>query len=809
MTVFTRVTKEDDMERILIVDDETHVRQLLKEYLKSSGYQCELAANAAEARKQLDAKTFDLVITDIYMAGESGVDLAEYIKTVFIDTAIIIVSSMDDPDKIKKVLDIGVYGYIVKPIERNHVFINVENALQRLKLEKSERIYRNNLEQKIEERTAQAAENERRFRDLVEGSIQGIVVHLDKKAVFANKAFLDIFGYTEKELMQLDELHQIVAPEERGRLYDYQQARLAGKEAPSQYEFRGLCKDGTKIWVDNRVRVVDWHGKKAIQITVTDITQRKKSEISLKTSEANLKTILNSIMIGVLVIDEETNLIVDANPYATNLVGASKNQVVGAQYHTFEAPTKGEKTSITTVLENMNQSERELRLLNGDVIPILRTIKRAILDGRSCLIESFVDLRGRKKSEKLQKEQIHFLSEMVNDIPCPFYFKDKIGKYRIWNNAYEDFTGLKAEKVLGKTSYDIWPLEVARKIETQDNKLYMDPPTQKYNIQLPNRHGNIRDMEVTKSIYNNRDGNFGGLIGIMMDVTEKNQFEAQLHQAQKLESIGQLAAGIAHEINTPTQYVGDNTRFLKDAFEDLQTVLKTYFILLETVKPDVQYQALVEEIENTLEDADLEYLEEEIPVAIGQSLEGVERVTKIVRSMKEFSHPGVDEKTPVNLNNAIESTITVARNEWKYVADIETDFDPSIPPVSCFPGELNQVFLNLIVNAAHAMENGSTDSNNGKGIIHISTLSKNATAEIRISDTGCGIPPAIKHRIFDPFFTTKDVGKGTGQGLSIAHTVITENHNGTIFCESEEGKGTTFIIELPLTDSPSAEEAND
>ncbi|RLB20288.1 MAG: histidine kinase, partial [Deltaproteobacteria bacterium] len=188
-----------------------------------------------------------------------------------------------------------------------------------------------------------------------------------------------------------------------------------------------------------------------------------------------------------------------------------------------------------------------------------------------------------------------------------------------------------------------------------------------------------------------------------------------------------------------------------------------------------------------------------------QSLDGVERVTKIVRAMKEFSHPGSPEKTPVDINHAIDNAITVAKNEWKYVADIETDLDPDLPPVPCLPADLNQVILNLIINAAHAIEKVVGNNGNRKGKIRVITRKDNGWAEIAISDTGCGIPDSIRHRIFDPFFTTKEVGKGTGQGLSIAHSIIVDKHGGTIDFESREGKGTTFTIKLPLGQGSSGE----
>jgi signal transduction histidine kinase len=207
------------------------------------------------------------------------------------------------------------------------------------------------------------------------------------------------------------------------------------------------------------------------------------------------------------------------------------------------------------------------------------------------------------------------------------------------------------------------------------------------------------------------------------------------------------------------------------------------------------------EVQATLSKADVNYLREEIPTAIAQALEGVERVSKIVCAMKEFSHPDTGEKTPTDLKQSIESTITVARNEWRYVAAMVTEFDSELPAVPCYPGDFNQVILNIIVNAAHAIADTPAVKSGSKGIITVTTRRVEEWAEIRIADTGTGIPESAKARIFDPFFTTKKVGRGTGQGLFIAHSVVVEKHGGTIGFETEMGRGTTLVIRLPLRTS--------
>jgi PAS domain S-box-containing protein len=310
------------------------------------------------------------------------------------------------------------------------------------------------------------------------------------------------------------------------------------------------------------------------------------------------------------------------------------------------------------------------------------------------------------------------------------------------------------------------------------------------------RDGNLFPLEIAVSEASLESGRV--VTAIFRDITERRRLERQLVQAQKMESVGQLAAGIAHEINTPTQYVGDNTRFLEDAFQELTRLLAVCNELCEATEQGTFPGQLVAGVVAAAKEADLEYLIEEIPRAIAQSLEGVERVAKIVRSMKDFSHPGGETMQAVDVNRALESTLTVCRNEWKYVADEVTNLDPDLPLVTCLPGECNQVFLNLIINAAHAIGDKLSDTSAEKGTITVATRRDGDWAEIRIGDTGVGIPEGSRSRIFDPFFTTKPVGRGTGQGLAIAHSVVTEKHGGTINFESQIGCGTTFIVRLPI-----------
>jgi len=275
------------------------------------------------------------------------------------------------------------------------------------------------------------------------------------------------------------------------------------------------------------------------------------------------------------------------------------------------------------------------------------------------------------------------------------------------------------------------------------------------------------------------------------------QTQSELLQAQKLESVGRLASGIAHEINTPIQFVNDNVQFLQLAFGDLLGLFDKHRQLRAAAATGLVFPELLREVEEAESAADLGYVIENVPKAIARSVEGLERVAAIVRSLKEFAHPGGKEGGLADLNRALASTLTIARNEYKYVADVETDYG-ELPPVWCFLGELNQVLLNIIVNAAHAIDEALRANKATMGLIRVETRREGDFVRISISDTGTGMSPEIQERIFDPFFTTKEVGKGTGQGLAIARAVVVDKHGGTLTVDSAVGRGSTFNIRIPI-----------
>jgi signal transduction histidine kinase len=284
---------------------------------------------------------------------------------------------------------------------------------------------------------------------------------------------------------------------------------------------------------------------------------------------------------------------------------------------------------------------------------------------------------------------------------------------------------------------------------------------------------------------------------------ERRRTEEELRLAQRLEAVGQLASGVAHEINTPTQYCMDNTRFFEEAFGDLVKVLRSYEALAAAVAARDDVAAPLAEVAKTRDAVDVDFLLDDLPEAIEQSLTGLRQVATIVRALKDFSHPGSGSMAPVRLADLVRTTVLLSRGEHKYVADVVVSVPDDLPEVPCREGSIKQVLLNLIVNAAHAV---SSRPDLDRGTIEVWAEASEEQVRVEVRDDGCGIPKRARDRVFDLFFTTKEVGEGTGQGLALAHRVIREEHGGRLGFDTEEGVGTTFWFELPLQVASSAGE---
>ncbi|MDR3706776.1 MAG: PAS domain S-box protein [Capsulimonadaceae bacterium] len=632
-----------------------------------------------------------------------------------------------------------------------------------------------------------------------------------------------------------------VHPEDQPQCYA---ALNKGRSTKSQVEveYRTLRSDGSIGWTLTRGTYIADKNGEAVKFlgTALDITASKEAEILLRQAQELLE---------VRVMDRTEELSA-ANEALKTEIAERKRAEEDLRLHAdivehiktgllvYHMEDESDEYSFRLSLSNQSAHEqgnqgyqRTVGRYIRDIYPpnllptVVEHFNRVVRTGQSSEVEDFAyaedgsikfavkanmfplpnrcvgvaleNLTQRRRAEReLQRayaENAHILASIASILIC-VDAKDAVTS---WNTMAEQAFGIQRGEAIGCRFMDLgiqWDWEpvvtTIRECQTTDEPLQLD------DLHYTAQDGRERFLAVTINPLKDGNGQASGYLFLGTDITKRKVMESQLAQAQKLEAIGSLAAGIAHEINTPIQYVGDNTRFLNDAFQDLNKVVAACRDVVG-VQDQGKDIASISRLRDAMEVADIEYITQEIPAAIDQSLEGVERVANIVRAMKEFSHPGQEEITAIDLNHSIESTITVARNEWKYVAEVKTDFEDNLRPVPCYPGAFNQVILNMIVNAAHAVADVVAGSNN-MGLITVSTREEAGLAVIRISDTGTGMPPEVIARIYDPFFTTKPVGRGTGQGLAISHTVIVEKHHGTIDVTSETGHGTTFTIRLPI-----------
>ena len=409
----------------------------------------------------------------------------------------------------------------------------------------------------------------------------------------------------------------------------------------------------------------------------------------------------------------------------------------------------------------------------------------------------------RRRAEKALQQSEERARLLFATIPHPAYVFDvETLEFLEVNDAAVQQYGYSRDELLRMRTTDIAP--------TDDTERFQRRVHQQLSLvesaagQWKHQSKDGRDIDVEIHFHDINYDTHTARLAIAQDVTERNRLEIELRHSQKLEAVGSLAAGIAHEINTPVQFVGDNIRFLRDAYADLNKVREKYQRLREAATDGDAERGLAEAIADIEKAVDADYLLAEIPRAIEQSLDGVTRVATLVRAMKEFAHPEAKEKAAADINEALRSTLIVARNELKYVADVETELG-NVPRVVCNIGELNQVFLNLLVNAAHAIAEAKKTTGQ-KGLIRVRSWIEKDAALISVADTGCGIAENIRDKVFTPFFTTKAIGRGTGQGLAIARSVVVEMHGGTLTFESEVGKGTTFYVRLPLDATAKREE---
>jgi len=536
-----------------------------------------------------------------------------------------------------------------------------------------------------------------------------------------------------------------------------------------------------------------------------EISGRLSAVESLRESERKFRTLFEKSSDAVLVFDGERYM--DCNEAATELLGfTSKGELLSADpatLHPHQQPDGRRSVDVEREMfaavrtKGEHRYEWVCRTRPGKEVWVEVVLTLIPYGGREVLYVVWRDITVRKRAEEERLRLATALEQAAEGIVVT----DTSGTIQYVNPSFERVTQFTREESIGRP-HDLIQSNREDECElTEMRRAIAAGRVWKGRVANTRKDGSLYQSETTISPVRDASGAIRNYVIVSYDVTKEATLEAQLIQAQKMEAIGELASGIAHEINTPTQYIGDNIRFFQESSRNIFDLLNKYDELVQALKKNSPVTDLVTDLDRMVQTVDLEYLIEEIPTAIQQSLEGNTRVAEIVRAMKEFAHPGIEEKAGYDINHGIQNTIAVARNEWKYVADVELDLDPGLPEVPCLPGSFNQVILNLVVNAAHAITDVVGDGANGKGKIRIATRVVEGWAEVRVSDTGTGISETIRKKIFDPFFTTKRAGKGTGQGLALAHAVVVDKHGGTIEVESEVGRGTTFIIRIPLADA--------
>ena len=594
-----------------------------------------------------------------------------------------------------------------------------------------------------------------------------------------------------------------VHPEDREKVQHAVNATLESGE-PYDINHRICMTDGTVRWVNERGKLYQADDGSASSMvgTVRDITKHQEYEDELRKSESRYREVVEGSPYPIVVYDHESMVYV--NKAALNFFGANDpSTIIGKGFLQFIHPDfhKNASSKMSRLLNGeRTPEEREYVLfkLNGEEAKVRITSILVEFDGQDRVLTQFRDITEEERVKQKLKEEYLLNEQILGAIPSILIGVDQKGDIALWNHMAETTFGIRSGDALGTSLHK---LNINWSWKEIDHGIVNSRAT-----------GTARIDHVTFSRTDGSDGVLGltintiynkgvdeGLLLLGSEISERLKLEGQLLLAQKMEAVGELAAGIAHEINTPLQYVGDNIRFLKDSFQEMQILNENYHKLIDHCDEKGFALDLVKELKKADDDADLEFIMEEIPPAVDQSLEGIAKASYIVGAMKEFSHPGQKEKVLCDINRILESTTTVAKNEWKYVAELKLELDDELPPVCCLP-EINQVFLNMIVNAAHSIAEKLGENSPEKGLIRIQTAhSDHQFVEVRISDSGCGIPEEIRNKIFEPFFTTKEVGKGTGQGLAISHSIVVDLHKGALDIESEVGKGTTFIIKLPLT----------
>ena len=773
--------------RFLVFEADPIVRAQIREPLALSGYEVVFATDAVQALQVLqlaDLPTLAVLDwTTQYTDSWQNIRHLKQRRHLYV----IALLNWEERQRREEALEAGADDCLYKPTD-------IEQLQQRVQFGS----------QVILERALRDSEDH--FRIAFEQAAIGMaMIELSTgRFIHANQAFCDFLGYTAEELLA-GNIDSVSHPENVPSSRELVAWLTDGEFHGEQLERRYLHKDGGVVWAlvslslvrDRKGRCTHVYGQ------FKDITQRKAAEQAQHRAEVFAQAIMDNIDELVMVIDTQGKFYY-ASPSHLEGLGYDQSELIGKDVFCILHPD--DRPLVESAMQQALRTGRapmiSVRRIhkNGAVLHFEArgTLARGVCDTQDGIVVVSRNIDDRLLAEQKLREASAETELFLQSIPSILIGLDGEGRISRWNRSAAEVFRLSSDQVLGRPIDDCgirWlhpeiGFEVSRWLRTETPYRCEDLA---YELDQNHRYVgfSVRRIECDAD----QQPRF---ILTGADVTERKTLEEHLRQAQKLEAIGRLAAGIAHEINTPTQYVGDNTRFLKESWEGIANLLHLSQSIRQQAETGVVAKEFLERFDSMAADSDLPYLLAEVPKAIEQSLDGVQRVARIVKAMKDFSHPGSQEKRAIDINKAIESTIAVARHEWKYVAEVITELQPDLPLVPCLIGEFNQVILNLIINAAHAIAAAKAEGLREKGTITIRTYRRDEWAEIAIQDTGTGIPNDLRRRIFEPFFTTKPVGQGTGQGLALAHSVIVKRHQGQLWFETELGRGTTFFLRLQL-----------
>ena len=788
--------------KILMVEDDPYYIEFIADLISQSRTGIRHIRHATTVRKALEfleSERFDVALLDLHLPDSMGLDTLRRVHEKAPSLPIVVLTAQQEEDYEEKALKAGAQEFLLK-----------EEALPRLLT----RVIRYAIERKRTEIELQ--ESQERQKVILESAQAGILIVDPATHVVTdvNQAALDMMNRKRQEVLGR-RCHRFVCPNNQG------ECPVSDNGQTLERSERELVKaDGSLLPILKTVNTIQLGGRDFLLETFVDYSDAKEAREFLEAAKEKLiyevkkrtkqferaknqwEATFDAVPDLIAIIDRNHNII-RANKAMARKLGVKHREIVGCRcwelMHDNKKPptdcpharllTDG-KEHIAEVTENK---------LDGDFL----VSTSPLYDGDGEVYASVHvgrDISEMKKAERDLQAQLEFMNTVIETIPAPIYIKNPQGVYTGCNRAFAELLGKTREQIIGGTVHDITTGEKAVVYEEKDRDLFEKRGVQIYESMVDSASNGVRDVVFYKAAYKHQSGELGGLVGVLMDITERKQMEDQLVRSQKLEAIGILAAGIAHEINTPTQYIHTNVEFLEEALMYSAEMVNALTLLTKGIRDKKPADELLEQADDILAREDWEEYQDDVRDALAGTLEGVDRITKIVDSMRYFSHPGTEEKEYLNLNSAVEHAITVSRNEWKYYADLETDLAPELPPIMGYAAPLNQVLLNLIINAAQAISQDKGDTSDQRGLITVTTGKIGSMAEIRISDNGPGIAPDVLPKIFDPFFTTKEIGKGTGQGLAMAHNVVVEKHFGTIDVESELGKGTTFKVQLPVAE---------